>query len=91
MQGGFVVSATWNNETDEVSGVSIVSDAGRHCALLSPWPRATGPGAVLVRARRPDGGPAAGVEVTWRSDDPRGAILAWETDAGSIYVVTPAP
>ena len=46
-----MVSAAWDNSTDEVSGVEIRSDSGRRCALLSPWARATAPGSVSVLDR----------------------------------------
>jgi hypothetical protein len=85
-KGGFVVSAAWNNATDEVSGVKIVSDSGRRCALLSPWARATGPGSVLVL-----GSNGSEIPVQWRNGDPRGAIVEWATTTGAAYELHPTP
>lgn len=85
-KGGFEVSAAWNNATDEVSGVKIVSGSGRRCALLSPWARATGPGSVRVLGS--NGGEVA---VQWRSGDPRGAIVEWATTQGEAYELHPSP
>ena len=85
-KGGFVISAAWNNATDEVSGVKIVSDSGRRCALLSPWARATHPGSVLVVGRN-----GSEVPVHWRSGDPRGAIVEWATTKGAEYELHPVP
>ena len=85
-KGGFVVSAAYNNETDHVSGVEIRSDVGRLCALLSPWPRASGDGAVTVLTAS-----GAKVPVSWRGNDARGAIFEWNTTAGGLYSVAPTP
>jgi hypothetical protein len=86
-KGGWVVSASYNNLTDEVSDVQIRSDAGRPCALLSPWARASGVGAVAVTTMAG----AEEVPVSWRSNDERGAILEWNTTAGAVYSVVPTP
>ena len=85
-KGAFVVSASYDNVTDEVSDVKIESDAGRPCALLSPWARASGEGAVAVTTAT-----GAEVPVYWRTNDARGAILEWNTSAGGVYSVVPTP
>ena len=82
-----MVTASWDDTTDEVSGVRVVSDAGRVCALLSPWARAQGNGSVLVQEQ----GSGSVLEVSWRIGDRRGAVLTFQTAPGGCYTVTPTP
>lgn len=79
-KGGFVVTASYDNSTDQVYNVSITSDAGRRCAVLSPWGHAD-----VVVAHASTGQPVAFV---WRSDSH--AIFEFATVAGATYVVSDA-
>ena len=76
-KGAFVVSASYENATDMVSNVSITSDAGRRCAVLSPWGRAR----VAVMS---EGGEA--VAVSWRSGDR--PVFEFDTAVGATYTVS---
>jgi hypothetical protein len=87
-KGAFVVTASYDNVTDEVSGVNIVSDVGNRCSVLSPWSRATGPGSVHVINRAK--AEAVEAAVTWRKDS-RGHIFSFDTMPGGTYDVVPSP
>ena len=79
-KGAFVVSASYDNASDTVGNVSITSDAGRRCAVLSPWGRAH----VAVAS---EGGEA--VAVSWRSGDR--PVFEFDTAAGATYTVSAQP
>ena len=87
VKGAFVVSAAYDDAGDEVHDVVVASDAGGLCAVLSPWTRARGPGAVLVT----DQGSGAGVPVRWDPNDRRGAVFRFATVAGGAYSIDPSP
>lgn len=99
-KGAFVVSASYNNVTDEVFGVTIASDVGNRCAVLSPWARAGGGGSVMIINRTKAGSPGAGaggaghagdsIEISWRRDS-RGNIFSFDTVPGGVYNVVPSP
>ena len=89
-KGAFVVTASYNNVTDEVSGVTIVSDVGNRCSVLSPWPRAAGPGSVQVLGHAAAGAAGGSVAVAWRTDN-RGHIFSFGTVPGGVYDVVPSP
>lgn len=78
-KGGFVVSASYDNATDHVFNVSITSDVGQRCAVLSPW------GSVNVVVTHAETGRV--VEPTWRTT--RRSVFEFPTDAGATYTVCP--
>ena len=86
-KGAFQVDASYDDVADETFGVSITSDVGNPCAILSPWERAVGHGSVVV-THRSEAGPAA-VSVEWDVADPRGAIFRFATVAAGVYDVEP--
>lgn len=89
-KGAFVVSADYDNVTDEVSGVVVISDAGRPCAMVSPWPRASGPGAVVV-VEESESAADGGVEVAWWPTPAGGggSVFWFATVRGAKYRVFP--
>ena len=91
-KGGFVVSASYNNVSDEVTGVRVTSDAGVTCRILSPCAPMTGlwcggPGSVSVVELSTH----KTVHVGWIQDDRRGEIFFFATRPGATYTATPLP
>eukprot|EP01051_Picozoa_sp_SAG22_P016767 SAG22_NODE_2440_length_2574_cov_1.188283_1_plen_400_part_10 len=94
-KGAFVLSASYDNVTDEVSGVVVTSDAGRRCAMVSPWVHASSAGTVIVEeAAGGDGGGGSGgndVQVTWWATPAGGGgpVFEFATTAGVSYRIFP--
>ncbi|GAX82137.1 hypothetical protein CEUSTIGMA_g9565.t1 [Chlamydomonas eustigma] len=86
-RGGHLVSATWNG-TGVVSPVKILSAAGRHIVLKSPWSDGSGQTSLCVKASDPVNGHSLPEPYLLRV--PRSQqSWTWETARGMEYEVTP--
>jgi hypothetical protein len=89
-KGAFILGASYDNVTDEISDVVVTSDAGRRCAVVSPWAHASTAGTVVVIEEA--GASGGSVMVTWwdTSAGGGGSVFEFATKAGRSYRIFPA-
>ena len=75
-KGAFLVSAEYHGSSGTVGNVTILSEAGSLCRVLSPWPAAR-----EISVREGSGGKTMVVRVS------RTGWIEFETQEGAEYVV----
>lgn len=80
-KGGFECSASFNNDTNTVSGVVIVAKAAARCAVLSPW---KGSRSVRVTDTTESGTPKE-IPVAWGKNGE--GVFAFDARAGGSYTI----